>query len=152
MEACESLVYSGSFESCYGRKIIEGSNPSASAMFFNFFKKTKKEPKDFKEILFNFQGLEKDFEKLSKDLADLKKESRFSVQKVSLVRYNPFSEIGGDQSFSIALLDANNDGVVITSLYTRAGNRVYGKPIKNSQSEYQLSDEEKKAIEGAKAK
>jgi len=121
-------------------------------MFFNFFKKTKKEPKDFKEILFNFQGLEKDFEKLSKDLADLKKESRFSVQKVSLVRYNPFSEIGGDQSFSIALLDANNDGVVITSLYTRAGNRVYGKPIKNSQSEYQLSDEEKKAIEGAKAK
>jgi len=116
---------------------------------FNFFKKKIKEPENLNDILITFQDLKKDFKKISKELADLKKESKFSIQKTGIVRFNPFSEIGGDQSFSVALLDANNDGVVITSLYTREGNRVYGKPIKNSQSEYQLSDEEKNAINKA---
>ena len=116
---------------------------------FNFFKKNKKEPENFKEILTDFQNLKKDFKKISKELANLKKESKFSIQKIALVRFNPFSEVGGDQSFSVALLDTNNNGVVITSLYLRGGNRVYGKPIKNSQSEYQLSEEETKAIEQA---
>jgi hypothetical protein len=116
---------------------------------FNFFKKREREPESFEEILKQFQDLKKDFEKLSKKLADLKKENKFAVQKVEIIRFNPFSEVGGEQSFSIALLDANNDGVVITSLYTREGNRVYGKPIKNGQSKYQLSDEEKEAIEKA---
>ena len=67
-----------------------------------------------------------------------------------MVRFNPFSEIGGDQSFSVALLDGNDDGLVITSFYTREGNRVYGKPIKQSVSQYALSKEEIKAIEMAK--
>ncbi len=67
-----------------------------------------------------------------------------------MVRFNPFKEIGGDQSFSIALLDSNNDGIVITSLYGREGNRVFGKPIKNGKSRYLLSGEEKKAIEQAR--
>ena len=120
---------------------------------FNFLKsakwRKKQEPENFDEILNHFQNLKKDFEKISKELADLKKENQFSVQKIGMIRFNPFSEVGGGQSFSVALLDANNDGVVITSLYTREGNRVYGKPIKNSQSEYQLSDEEKNAINKA---
>lgn len=116
---------------------------------FNFFKKTKKEPENFEEILSHFQDLKKDFEKISKELVDLKKENQFSFQKIALIRFNPFSEVGGGQSFSVALLDANNDGVIITSLYTREGNRVYGKPIKDGQSEYQLSDEEKEVIEKA---
>ena len=115
----------------------------------NFFKKKTKEPENLNDILIAFQDLKKDFKKISKELADLKKESKFSIQKTGIVRFNPFSEVGGDQSFSVALLDANNDGVVITSLYTREGNRVYGKPIKNSQSGYQLSDEEKNAINKA---
>ena len=118
---------------------------------FNFFKKTKKEPENLKEVLDCFKGLEKNFEKVSRELESLKKEGRFSVQKVGIVRFNPFSEVGGDQSFSIALLNGNNDGVVITSLYTREGNRVYGKPIKNGGSEYLLSGEEKQAIDKAKS-
>ncbi len=118
---------------------------------FIFFKKTKKEPKDLKETLSRFKSLEKNFEKLSQEIEDLKKEQKFSIQKIGIVRYNPFSEVGGDQSFSIALLDGNNNGSVITSLYTREGNRVYGKPIKNSSSVYPLSEEEKKAIEKAKS-
>ena len=109
----------------------------------------KKEPKNIKEILSQFKDLKKDFEKVLKELENLKKESRFSVQKVGIIRFNPFREIGGDQSFSLCLLDDNNDGVVITSLYTKEGNRVYGKPIKGGKSKYLLSAEEKEAIEKA---
>ena len=124
-------------------------SPSLKQTMFNFFKKTKKEPENFEEILIRFQDLKKDFEKISKEMAILKKNSKFSIQKVGMVRFNPFSEIGGDQSFSIALLDANNNGVVITSLYARGGNRVYGKPIKTGLSDYSLSEEENRAIEKA---
>lgn len=116
---------------------------------FNFFKKTKKEPKNLKEILENFKDLEKNFEKLSEEIENLKKENKFSIQKVGMVRFNPFSEVGGNQSFSMALLDGNNTGVVITSLYTREGNRVYGKPIEKGQSTHSLSEEEKEAIDKA---
>lgn len=116
----------------------------------NFFKKTKKESKSLKEALACFKSLEKNFEKLSQEIENLKKEQKFSIQKVGIVRYNPFSEVGGDQSFSIAFLDGNNNGSVITSLYSREGNRVYGKPIKAGVSVYSLSGEEKKAIEKAK--
>lgn len=117
---------------------------------FQFFKKNKKEPQNFKEILSHFRNLERNFEKLSEDLENFKKESKFSIQKVGIVRFNPFAEVGSDQSFSIALLDGNDSGLVITSLYSREGNRVYGKPIKNGQSQYSLSKEERKAIEKAK--
>jgi len=116
---------------------------------FNPFKQ-KKEPKNLDEILSQFKDLEKNFGKISEELENLKRENKFSIQRVGIIRFNPFKEIGGDQSFSAALLDGNNDGIVITSLYTREGNRVYGKPIKAGLSEYLLSEEEKKAIEMAK--
>jgi len=109
---------------------------------FNLFKKDK-EPRDLKEVLKQFQELKREVEKVSQA-------SKASIQKVGIIRYNPFSDVGGDQSFSIALLDGNNNGVVITSLYSREGNRVYGKVVKNGTSQYSLSNEEKKAIEKAK--
>jgi len=114
---------------------------------WNFFKKKTGTrfagAENLKEILAQFKDLKEDFQKISKELEDLKK---FSIQKVGIVRFNPFKEVGGNQSFSIALLDGNDNGIVITSLYTREGNRVYGKPIKRGQSEYLLSEEEKEAI------
>ena len=116
----------------------------------NFFKKEEKEPKNFKEVLKYLKNLEANFGKLSEDLDNLKKETKFSVQKVGIIRYNPFKEVGGDQSFSIALLDGEDSGVVFTSLYSREGNRVYGKSIKKGESEHSLSEEEKEAIAKAK--
>jgi hypothetical protein len=115
-----------------------------------FFKKEKKEPKDLKEVLADFSKLEERFDKVLEEMKKLEDRQKFSVQKLGIVRFNPFSEVGSDQSFSMALLNEKNDGVVITSLYTRQENRVYGKPIKDSQSEYSLSEEEKNAIEKAK--
>jgi len=115
----------------------------------NIFNKNGKEPESLKEVLARFNDLKKQFQKISEELEIMKKENKFSVQKVGVLRYNPFFGQGGDQSFTVALLDANNDGVVMTSIYSREGNRIYAKPIKNSQSEYALSAEEKKAIKKA---
>jgi hypothetical protein len=68
--------------------------------------------------------------------------------KVSMIRFNPFKDVGGDQSFAIALLNGKNSGLTISSLYTREGTRVYAKNIIDGQSEkYPLTEEEKKAIE-----
>lgn len=115
----------------------------------NFFKKEKKEPANFKEILALLKKLEKDFNKTSKELADFKKESERTLQKVGMVRFNPFREIGGDQSFSIAVLDANNNGFVVTSLYGRENSRVYAKKISKGTSSHSLSKEEKQALDKA---
>lgn len=116
---------------------------------FNFPKKDKKEPKDLKGILRELKSLKENFAEISEEVERIKGSQAFSVQKVGIVRFNPFKEVGGDQSFALALLDKNDSGVVITSLYSREGNRVYGKPIKGGVSEHTLSEEEKKAIEVA---
>jgi hypothetical protein len=118
----------------------------------NFFRKKKAEPENLREVLSQFKELKSNFDQIAKELESLKKESRFFIQKVGIVRFNPFSDVGSDQSFSAALLDGEDNGVIITSLYTREGNRVYGKPIKNGKSVYLLSDEEKQAINQAKTK
>jgi len=76
----------------------------------------------------------------------LEKMALKSVQKVGVIRFNPFKDIGGDQSFCIAFLDAQNSGFTISSLFTREGTRIYTKPIIEGQSSYPLTDEEKEAI------
>lgn len=69
--------------------------------------------------------------------------------KVGMVRFNPFAEVGGDQSFAIALLDRENNGLVISSLFSRTNSRFYGKPVVNGKSSYSLSEEEEEAIKQA---
>lgn len=72
-----------------------------------------------------------------------------SAQHMGMVRFNPYEGIGGDQSFSIAVLDEQKNGFVITGLYGRESNRIYAKPVEKGESSYQLSEEEKAAIEKA---
>ena len=110
------------------------------------FNKTKKEPQDLKEVLASFEKLSGDFKKISQELAELKEKNKNNLQKVGMVRFNPFKEGGGDQSFSVAVLDDSNNGFVITSLYSNANNRVYAKPVEKGVSSYTLSQEEKEAI------
>lgn len=69
------------------------------------------------------------------------------IQKIGLVRYNAFKDVGSDLSFAIALLDRNNNGVVFNGLYGSDSSNIYAKPIKNGKSNYQLSQEEEYAIE-----
>jgi hypothetical protein len=72
-----------------------------------------------------------------------------SVQHVGIVRFNPFTDKGGDQSFSVAMLDDHSDGVVFTGLHSRADVRIYAKPIVGGTSTYALTSEEKEAISRA---
>lgn len=116
----------------------------------NFFKKNKK-PENLKEVLGHLDALKEQVKSISDELEKLKKESKFCIQKIEIIRYNPFSGAGGNQSFTVILLDGNNNGIIITSLYAQDGNRVYAKPIKNGISEYPLSREEKETIEKAKS-
>jgi hypothetical protein len=67
-------------------------------------------------------------------------------QKISLVRFNPFGDTGGDQSFSLAVLDAHDSGYVLTSIHGREGTRVYVKPVDLGKSKYTLSSEEQQAL------
>ncbi len=76
----------------------------------------------------------------------LEKAAYFSLQHLGVVRFNPFSDTGGDQSFAIALVDGHGNGVVLSSLHARDVTRVYAKPLQKWESTYQLTDEEKQAI------
>ncbi|HEY0072158.1 MAG TPA: DUF4446 family protein [Chloroflexia bacterium] len=72
-----------------------------------------------------------------------------SVQNVGLVRFNPFQETGGDQSFALALLDKRGDGIVMSSLHTRTSTRFYARPIKGGAANSALSEEEAQAVQQA---
>lgn len=68
------------------------------------------------------------------------------IQKVGMIRFNAFDDVGSDLSYSVALLDGNDNGIVITSLFARDCSTTYGKPIISGKSKYPLSIEEIKAI------
>ena len=72
-----------------------------------------------------------------------------SIQKVGVIRFNPFADTGGDQSFAVALLDAEGNGVVLSSLHGRADTRIFAKSVQAGRSKHALSDEEQDAIRKA---
>ncbi|EKE13415.1 MAG: hypothetical protein ACD_13C00021G0017 [uncultured bacterium] len=120
--------------------------------FFALYKKLTKgiEVTDIKKILEKIlvRGDEntKNIKELVKKIDIIDDNDRRHIQKVGLVRFNPFSELGGDHSFCLAILDDRDTGVVITGLHTRDRTRVYMKDIKNGKSSLELSAEEKKAV------
>jgi Protein of unknown function (DUF4446) len=71
---------------------------------------------------------------------------RRTIQRVGIVRFNPFADTGGDQSFAVALLDAAGSGVVLSSLFSRSSTRVFAKAIVDGRSPHVLTDEERDAI------
>ncbi|MDQ3938834.1 MAG: DUF4446 family protein [Chloroflexota bacterium] len=77
-------------------------------------------------------------------------QSRRAVQRVGLVRYNPFDDTGSNQSFALALVDGRDDGVVLSSLHSRQVTRVYLKQIIAGRSETALSEEETEALRRAR--
>lgn len=81
----------------------------------------------------------------------LEQEGSFHIQKIGLLRFNPFRDTGGEQSFILSLIDANDSGIVISALYSRSGTRWYAKKVIHGKGEeHSLSDEEQKAIKLAK--
>jgi hypothetical protein len=95
----------------------------------------------------DIQALDQEIQEVFNFCNKLHKLTIRSIHKIGLIRFNPFGDIGGDQSFSVALLDGKDCGFIISSLHTKEGTRVYAKPIKDGESQkYQLTEEEKQAI------
>lgn len=86
-------------------------------------------------------------ERMKELCEDLNLKLKSCVQKVSIVRYRAFEDVGSDLSFSIALLDQNNDGVILTGIYGRNESTTYAKPIDRGISRYDLSQEEKHVLQ-----
>lgn len=74
------------------------------------------------------------------------------IQKTGIVRYTAYENVGSDLSFTLALLDNKNNGVVLNGIYSRDTSNIYAKPIVNGESKYTLSAEEKQALKIAKEK
>jgi hypothetical protein len=112
--------------------------------------------KNFKSImetlLRDVNIAKKDIDNLKLYCAKIEKEGFLHIQKIGLVRFNPFKDTGGDQSFILSLVDGNDTGVIISGLYARSGTRWYAKRvIKGKSVEHELSDEEKKALKTAQS-
>jgi len=130
---------------------IEVRLRKANIRISKFFKGKKAD--DLEEVIFEILKREKNNEKAIKEIYEKIQniDSRLlnSIQKVGILRYNPYKEIGGNQSFSIALLDEKQNGFILTSYHQRGGTRVYLKPIEGGRSEFTLTEEEKEVINKA---
>ena len=94
--------------------------------------------------------IEEKYSKLLDMVTDMDKTDKTKIQKVGLIRYNPFDEMGGNLCFALALLDGYDNGVVLNGIHSRTGSFTYAKPIEMGVSTYMLSEEEIKAVEMAK--
>ena len=109
--------------------------------------------KDLKGILLSQKKKDEKLEEKIKEaigkITNLETASLCAFQKLGVVRFNPFNNLGGNQSFVIALLDNKNTGFLISSLFVKDGNRVYAKLINQGKSDYPLSKEEIEALSRA---
>jgi len=111
--------------------------------------------KTLEEVLTNMvreQKLaKKDIAFLSDRCDNIEKDGLLHIQKIGLLRFNPFKDTGGDQSFILSLINAADTGVVITALYSRSGTRWYAKRVvKGKGVEHDLSEDENKSLKIAR--
>jgi len=91
-------------------------------------------------------SMARDLDEVRVQTTALETAQRRAFQRIGLVRFNPFEDTGGNQSFALAVLDAHGSGFVVSSLHARAGTRVYGKAVAGGVSESNLSAEEAEAL------
>lgn len=94
--------------------------------------------------------MNKEINRLNDDLSNLTMLNKQDIKKIGFIRFNPFDDAGGNMSFSLALLNEHDDGIVLSSLHSREGTRIYAKSIKKGVPEHKLTEEEEEAIEKAK--
>ncbi|MEK7526717.1 MAG: DUF4446 family protein [Patescibacteria group bacterium] len=119
----------------------------------NHYKKLLGKTKDadlrkiLEEVLSSETKNQKDIKNIFNQIDILKREGLNHIQKLGLVRYNPFNDTGGDHSFSLSVLDGVGNGFVLTGLHTRDRTRFYIKSIKEGKANKELSREEIRAVE-----
>ena len=115
-----------------------------------------KKAKDLEDTIISLErdivNLKKAKDDMQKDVTTINTKLKKSIRGLEIIRFNPFPDQGSNQSFAIGMLNEEGDGVVFSSLYSRERMSIFAKPIKNNKSEYELSAEEKEALEKAKVK
>lgn len=115
-----------------------------------------KDTESMEDIMLNFferiESLEDAEQKMHRDIREIKENLKITYQKTGLVKYDAFREMSGALSYSLALLDKENNGVLISSMYSREGCYTYAKDIVNGECKINLSEEEAEALKQAVAK
>jgi hypothetical protein len=101
------------------------------------------------EHLDRVRDVVRDLDLLENRTASVERDLRSALGRVGLVRFNPFEDTGGNQSFALAILDAGGNGFVVSSLHARGGTRVYAKAVEAGRSDTALSEEEAEAVRRA---
>ena len=104
---------------------------------------------DLETYMYRVEKVEKQNAEISTYVKNLDEDLTKCIQKVGIVRYNAFKDTGSDLSFALALLDENNNGVVLNGIYSREMSNIYAKPVENGKSNYTVSEEEAQAIQKA---
>lgn len=106
--------------------------------------------KDIQEALNQYvervDKVEKASDKLKTYCDSLNKKADNCLQKIGMVRYSAFKDTGSDLSFALAILNENNDGIILNGIYSREMSNIYSKSVENGKSPYTLSEEEKEAL------
>jgi uncharacterized protein YlxW (UPF0749 family) len=115
-----------------------------------------KKAKDLEDLIVSLSAEIKDLQiqknKIQTEVNDLYNKTKTSIRGLETIRFNPFPDQGGNQSFAIGMLDEEGNGLVLSSLYSRERMSVFAKPIKNGKSEHELTEEEKEVLNKAKIK
>lgn len=133
------------------------NNKKLKARYEVFMGSGKKYKKDVNmeklliECVTKAESIDEKYGKLLEIVQDMEKNMQYCCQKVGIVRYNPFEEMGGNLCFAVAILDAENTGIVINGIHSRTGTFTYAKPVELGVSTYILSKEEQEAIDKAKS-
>ena len=118
----------------------------------NFMKKLgngKTIEEDLENYMYRVERVERQNAEITSFIQTLDKNLENCIQKIGIVRYNAFKDTGSDLSFTLALLDEKNNGVVLNGIYSREMSNIYAKPVKEGKSQYTLSEEEQEAIKRA---
>jgi hypothetical protein len=130
-----------------------------SIWIFNTDKRLKrfflgKKAKDLEDIIVALQNelakINESQNSIKKEIALVNVKIKKSIRGLETIRFNPFPDQGGNQSFAVSMLNEEGDGLILSSLYSRERMSVFAKPVKNGKSEYELTAEEKEALQKAK--
>ena len=132
--------------------VVLGKVISLNKKYKRFMKKlgsSENLEEDLENYMYRVDRVEKQNADIMNQINGLDKDLESCVQKVGIVRYSAFQDTGSDLSFTLALLDEHNNGVVFNGIYSREMSNIYAKPVENGNSKYTLSEEEQEAIKRA---
>ena len=135
-----------------GFMVIIAKFSGLNKKYKNFIKKIgngKNIEEDLENYMHKVSNVEKQNAEIYNQIKNINQDLTKCIQKVGIVRYTAFKDTGSDLSFALALLDENNDGVVLNGIYSREMSNIYAKPVEKGKSTYTISEEEQQAIQKA---